>query len=172
MTGTVRYFTGTASIQGVGGPETFHGIDRETRVVSTSSGCIFVGFEPFVFPANNAAVRLWTNLFGFQRGSYNGAFPTEEEAQEIIKSADTIIVKHTDNFLQFSTAGQIVKVDTSDFYSYRSSSNSFDKVIGKTIKNECFIFQRIDNKEQEERKAIYLIDISKNKLLKTYFDYY
>jgi hypothetical protein len=95
LTGTVRYFTGTATLQGVGGPQTFHGIDRETRVSSGSSGCIFVGFEPFVFPANNAAVRLWTNLFGFQRGSYKGAFPTEEEAQEIIKSADTIIVKHT-----------------------------------------------------------------------------
>ena len=172
MTGTVRYFTGTASLQGVGGPQTFHGIDRETRVSSGSSGCIFVGFEPFVFPANNAAVRLWTNLFGFQRGSYKGAFPTEEEAQEIIKSADTITVKHTDNFLQFNTAGQSIKVDTSDFYSYRSSSSAFDKVIGKTIRNECFIFQRLDNKDEEERKAIYIVDISKNKLLKTYFDYY
>ena len=172
VTGTVRYFTGTASLQGVGGPQTFHGIDRETRVSSGSSGCIFVGFEPFVFPANNAAVRLWTNLFGFQRGSYTGAFPTEEEAQEIIKSGDTIIVKHTDNFLQFNSSGQVVKVDTSDFYSYRSSSSEFDTVVGKTIKNECFIFQQLDNKtNEEESKPIYIVDISKNKLLKTYFDY-
>ncbi len=113
LTGTARYFTGTASLQGVGGPQTFHGIDRETRVVSTSSGCIFLGFEPFVFPANNAAVRLWTNLFGFQRGSYKGVFPTEEEAQEIMKSADTIFVNHSENFLQFNLAGQNVKIDTS-----------------------------------------------------------
>lgn len=172
LTGTVRYFAGTASLQGVGGPQTFHGIDRETRVISTSSGCILVGFEPFVFPANNAAVWLWTNLFGFQRGSYKGAFPTEDEAEKIIKSADTIIVKHIDNFLLFNTAGQKVKVDTSDFYSYRISSSSFDKVVGKSINNECFIFQRLDNKDADDRKKIYIVDIGKNKLLKTYFDYY
>jgi hypothetical protein len=171
LKGTIRYATGTASLQSVGGPETFHGIDSETRVVSTSSGCIFVGFEPFVFPANNTAVRLWTNLFGFQKGSYKGAFPTEEEAQEIIKSADTLIVNRTDNFLQFNTSGQTVNVDTSGFYRYRSYSSEFDKVVGKTIKNECFIFQRLDNKDKEERKAIYIVDINKSKLLKTYFDY-
>lgn len=170
LTGTIRYFTGTASLQGVGGSQTFHGIDRETRVVSTSSGCIFVGFEPFVFPANNAAVRLWTNLFGFQRGSYIGVFPTEEEAQEAIKSADTIIVKHTDNFLQFDTSGQIVKVDTSNLYSYRGYSGVIDKVLGKTIKNECFIFQQLD--DTDVRKAIYIVDIRKSKLLKRYFDDY
>ena len=170
LTGTARYLTGTASIQGVGGPETFHGIDSETRVVSTSSGCIFIGYELFVFPANNAAVRLWTNLFGFQRGSYSGVFPSEEEALEIIKSADTIVVNHSDNFFQFNAVGQSIRVDTSDFYSYRSSVSPFDKVIGKTLKNECFIFKRIGNKD--ERKTIYIVDIIEGKLLNAYFDHY
>ncbi len=172
LTGTIRYATGTASLESIGGPKTFHGIDRDTRVVSTSSGCIFVGFEPFVFPANNAAVRLWTNLFGFQRGSYKGVFPTEEEAQEIIKSADTIIAKHTDNFLQFNTAGQLVKVDTADFYSYCNSSSEFKKVVGKTIKNECFVFQSLDNNDEEVSNPIYIVDVNKHKLLKTYFYHY
>ncbi len=172
LVGTVQYAIGTASIQSIGGPRIFYGIDKETRVVSVSSGCIFVGFEPFVFLANNAAVRLWTNLFGYQRGSYKGVFPTEDEAQEIIKSADTIIVKYNDNFLQFNYSGQIVKVDTSDFNYYRKHSNDFDTVVGKTINHECFVFQQFSSQDQERRrKQIFIVDISKNKLLKMYFDY-
>jgi hypothetical protein len=173
LTGTIRYATGNASIQAVGGPRTSHGIDRDTRVSSTSSGCIFVGYEPFVFPANNLAVKLWTNLFGFQRGTYKGFFPTEEETQSIIKSADTILIKRTENYLIFKTANKIVKVDTSDFYRSRYSSISSDTVVGKIIKNECFIFQQVDKKEKdnENEKAIYVVDIAKNKILASYFDY-
>jgi hypothetical protein len=173
LTGTVRYATGNASLQGLGGPRTYHGIDRDTRVVSTSSGCIFVGYEPFVFPANNLAVELWTNLFGFQRGSYKGSFPTEEEAQSIIKSADTIVVERTGKYLEFKMANQIVKFDTSDLYRSHHSTISSDTVIGKIIKNECFIFQQVDRKEKDNgnEKTIFVVDIAKNKLLTSYFDY-
>ncbi|HHZ64376.1 MAG TPA: hypothetical protein EYN51_02575 [Flavobacteriales bacterium] len=171
MTGTVSYFTGTASLQGVGGPETYHGIDRETRVKSTSSGCIFVGFEPFVFPANNAAVRLWTNVFGYQRGGYTGIYPTEHEAQEIIKAADTINVSQLDDYYEFVTEDISVQLDTLEFYRYRYYGKSLDKVIGKTVDNECFIFQRLDLEESDD-KAVYIVDIKNKRLLTQYFDYY
>lgn len=168
LTGTVGYFTGTASLKGVGGPQTFHGIDRDTRVKSTSSGCILVGFEPFVFLANNAAVSLWTKAFGFQKGSYEGVFPTEAEASDYITFADTIIVQHVDNFLMFNVAGQSIKVDTSDFISYRSSSSEFNKVVGKVINNECFVFQRVDI--EGTRKLIFIADIKNSELLTAFVD--
>jgi hypothetical protein len=171
LTGTIRYTIGNATLQGVGGPEIFHGIDRETRVAATSSGCLFVGFEPFVFPANNTAVRLWTNLFGFQRGSYKGILPTQEEAQSIIKSADTLIVKYASSFIQFDIAGETVKIDSTDLYSYRNTSSLLDTVVGKVIKDECFVFQQYGGKE-EYKKPIYIVDINKSKLLKVYVDYY
>lgn len=172
LKGTAHYFKGNAYLLDIGAPRRYHGIDRDTRVVSTSSSCFLFGFEWFVFPANNAAVIFWTNLLGYQRGAYKGVFPTEEEAQEIIDSADTIMVIHTDNFLEFHTAEQTVKMDSSYFYSHRSSSSTINKVVGKTINNECFIFQRLCNSDDAVRKPIYVVDISKNKLLTTYFDYY
>jgi hypothetical protein len=169
LTGTVRYATGTASLQGVGGPQTFHGVDRETRVNSTSSGCMVVGYEPFVFPANNAAIRLWTNLFGFQKGAYAGVFPTEVEAKEIIKSSDTIVVKRIGQYYEFMSSNQTARVDTSEFYRYRYLGVSIDTVVGKMINNECFIFQQIDSNDNE--KGIYLVNIEKHNLLKQYFEY-
>jgi hypothetical protein len=172
LSGTVRYFSGTAFLQGVGGPMTYHGIDRETRVRSVSSGCIFVGFEPFVFPPNNAAIRLWTNLFGYQTGAYSGVFPTENEAKEIIESGDKIIASQIGKYYQFTSHDQLVRVETSDFRRLRYSKASIDTVVGKVINNECFVFQQIGVNEIDEKKPIYLVDINRGKLLNQYFGYY
>jgi hypothetical protein len=169
LTGTVRYFTGTATLQDVGRPRPLRYIDRETRLDSKSFGCMMIGYELFVFPANNAAVKLWTNLFGFQRGSYKGAFPTEEEAQKIIQTADTITVTNNKEFLLFNTVGQAVRININDLYGeYQGSYDSVDKVVGKTIKNECFIFKWLKNKDRNEGYTIYIVDISKSQLLTTY----
>lgn len=169
LTGTVHYFTGTASLRGVGGPETYHGIDRDTRVKSTSSGCIFVGFEPFVFAANNAAIRLCTNAFGYQRGAYTGIYPTEEEAREVMKGADTLKVIKRDNYYEFVTVSISLRLDTLEFYRYHYYGKPLDKVIGRAINNECFIFQRLDP-EVDDEKAVYIVDIKDKRLLAQYFD--
>lgn len=170
LNATVRYFTGTTSMQGVGGPETYHGIDRETRVKSTSSGCIFVGFEAFVFPANNAAVRLWTNVFGYQKGAYSGVYPTEEEAKEIVNLADTIDVKRHDNYFEFATGGANVQLDTMEFCRYRHCVGLFDKVVGRTLNNECFIFRELDSNGEE--RIVYIADIEHKQILNRYYGDY
>jgi len=144
----------------------YFGIDRATRAASTSSGCIVIGFEPFVFPANNAAIIFLTHLFGYQRGAYPGVFPTHVEAKEIIKTADTVTAVQTDKYYQFNTANQIVSVDTSDFYRFGYSFTPLEKVVGKIINNECFIFRQSDSKDNEN--GLYLVDIKKSKLLFQY----
>jgi hypothetical protein len=171
LKGSASYFTGTASLQGVGGPETYHGVDRETRVASTSSGCIFVGFEPFVFPANNAAIRFWTNLFGYQRGAYAGTFPTEEEAKALMKNAAIIDVKQQDGYYEFAITEAAVRLDTSDFYRYDYQTGPLGKVAGKMVSKECFLFQRLDSTDSGD-KATYLVDIKNKKLLTRYFENY
>ena len=171
---TFQYFSGTACLLSIGGPKLFYGIDRETRVESVSSGCIPIGFELFVFPANNTAIRLWTNLLGFQKGSYKGFFPTEDEAVKIIESADTINVQEHGQFLRFLSDRQNIELDASNIerlQSFEHYKNPLTKVIGKTINQECFVFQCLDT-TTEERKTIYLVDIKQNKLLQTYFNSY
>lgn len=171
LVGTFHYITGTASLKSVGGPETYHGIDRETRVPSRSSGCIFVGFEPFVFPANNAAIRLWTNVFGYQRGAYAGRYPTDIEALEIIEESDTINVRRLENYYEFSTNDLSVRLDTLDFYRYRYYGEPLDKVIGKKVDNDCFLFQQLGLAENV-KKVVYVVDIKNSRLLTQYLDYY
>jgi hypothetical protein len=165
--GTVHYATGTAFLQGIGGPPRFVGIDRDTRLNSTSSGCIVLGFEPFVFPANNAAVKLCTNVFGYQRGAYTGAFPSQEEALDILKNSDTIIPKLNARYLEFKLAGNMVRIDT-NAYTYKAAD--LDTVIGTAVKNECFVFRPVEHNEDVRYSPIYLIDIRKNELIKSYFD--
>lgn len=170
LVGTGLYATGRAATLRMGMPERYLGINRETRTASIHSGCIPVGFEPFVFPANNAAVGLWTNLFGFQRDAYSGVFPTRGEAQEIVKLADTITVERTEKFLKFNVDERTVMVDTLAVFTDDAPSETFDRVVGKMIKNECFIFQRLKAGTRKDLNLIYIVDINKGKLLEAYFD--
>lgn len=176
--GTFLYFNGNAYIkEGFGGCETYHGIDKETRVVSTSNGRLFIGYEIFVYPANNIAVRFLTSLFGYEDGAYNGIFPSENEAREIIKTAEPVVIKYRDGFIQFELKNQKIKLNTSDFYNYGcleqygfgiGTNIKFDKAIGKIINNECFVFQNINNKNDFSTEVTLLVDIKKNRLLKIY----
>lgn len=179
--GTILYFNAEAYInEGHGGCETFHGIDEDTRVISNSGGRVFWGFEPFVYPTNNLAVRLCTILFGYEEGAYTGVFPSESEAKEIIKSAPSIKVKYGNGYMQFESKEITVKLDILAFYeydcyenfgSYNSKINRTDSVCGKVINNECFVFQNLDTTHDFTTDHIFLVDIDKNKLLKVYDQY-
>jgi len=169
VVGSLGYLTGYGVIKGTGGPITYLGIDRETRAPSTTSGCISIGYEPFAFPANNFAVTLWTKLFGFQRGSYAGVFPSESEAAKLINSADTMIVSRKGTFFQFSSSTQMIQADSSEFYGFLMDPGPMDSVRGKILNNECFLVQPIDEKDSVAERTIYLVDIGKQKLLTHYF---
>lgn len=171
LTGTMHYFRGTATLKSIGGPNTYHGIDRETRVPDTSSGCIVVGYEPFVFSANNFAVRTWTNLLGYQRGAYTGSFPTKDEAKRILENGDTITVERRDRFFQFTTRNRMVKLDTTSLDKFYFHQPKFDKIIGDIVDGECFVFQQIGVDETRFEKMIFLVDIKKDWVITQYVDY-
>ena len=171
FTGTIHYFTGTATLKGVGGPTTYHGIDRETRIPVTSSGCIVIGYEPFVFYTNNLAVKFWTNLLGYQRGSYAGSFPSREEAQEMLQQGDTIAVKRQDKFFEFRVGNKIVRLDTAAFHKFQYGVADIDKVKGEIVNDDCFVFHRIDADEARFDRMIFLVDIKNDGLITQYVDY-
>ncbi|MGL4630141.1 MAG: hypothetical protein ACRCVT_02950 [Leadbetterella sp.] len=168
LIGTIRYTNGTASLLKIGGP-CFHSVDPETRMISTSSGCVFVGFEPFVFPSHNLAIKLCTRLFGYQNGTYQGVFPSEKDAIKIIETSDTVSVTYVGKQIQFYTSEQQITIDTSEFLEYSQSEYKLTKVKGKVINNECFVFEEIDT--GEKNSPIYLVDSKKNKIVTSYFNY-
>jgi hypothetical protein len=90
--GTTDYFSGKASIIGVGlpGPE-FYNLDPEYRVWHRTSGCIVVGIEIFTHNPRNFATQLCTRAFGYQKGVYTGFYPDEKQTKEIIlNKSDTV----------------------------------------------------------------------------------
>lgn len=169
ISGTFDYFTGKAILKSVGGPNTYHYIDKDTRVESESSGCIVLGYEFFVFPANNLAVKTCTNLFGYQKGSYSGIFPSKDEAKKLIYKADTIKITHHKNYFEFVLNNKNIRLNTNIPYSDRINLKAVDKVIGVNVKNECFVFKPID-KSNTSQSSIYLLDIKDKRLIMKYND--
>ena len=80
-TAAIDYWNGTATLQysGLPGPE-FYNLDPELRCGRTTSGCLVDGSEDFTQIPNNAAVAMLVRLFGPQRGTYTGPYPTREQA--------------------------------------------------------------------------------------------
>ncbi|MDZ7897467.1 MAG: hypothetical protein U5N85_05490, partial [Arcicella sp.] len=86
LVATTDYFTGQAKFREVGMPDKeFYNLDREYRVGNSTTGCIVLGFEAFTHLPNNVAVRLWTNLFGFQKGVYSGQYPDKLQTEKILE---------------------------------------------------------------------------------------
>ena len=171
VTGSIGYFTGSAALGGIGGPQTFHGIDIETRAAVTTSGCIVLGFEPFVNTGNNLAVAFWTSLLGYQRGAYSGVYPTEEEAVTVLTTADTLTVYRIESYYQFNTAGKTVKIDSLVLDNFYYATEPLNKVVGKVLNDECFIFQPVRESEKGSNSSIYLLDIKESRILNRYESY-
>lgn len=166
VTGSLSYFTGNAKLMGVGGPSLYHGIDRETRVPSTSSGCIVLGFEPFVFIPNNGAVRFWTNMFGYQSGAYEGIFPTEEESLNHLINGDTVNVNQTDEELRFTLKNREYEINLTGFYGY-GRVEQLNKIVGINIDDECLIIECLS--EDEWGNIVFIIDNKEQKILTQYY---
>ena len=171
VTGSFNYFTGSATLKGVGSPQLYHGTDRETRAAVTTSGCISVGCVPFVNKGNTVAVALWTTLFSYKRGAYAGVYPTEAEAKKLLQTADTISVTRAGNFFRFHAGDQEVKLDTLDLSAFYYEAAPIDKVIGKVLNEECFLFRPTVTSPEFDKIGIFLLDINLRRVLAHYAAY-
>jgi hypothetical protein len=110
--GVYGYVTQTGVVKEIGGErrERFQRIDETTRFPIQSSGCVFVGFELFIFPPNNGALALCTTLFGFQKGTYQGVQPSLDKAFQLIAKADTLFTTLENDFYKIKIANGYVKV--------------------------------------------------------------
>ena len=81
---------------------------------------------------NNTAIRLWTNLLGYQKGTYTSIFPSREQSKKILNTGDAIFVERKRQSYQITTIVQVVQMDTIDYYPVWFDSNNTS---GKVIKN-------------------------------------
>jgi hypothetical protein len=83
--GVVDYAHGSPRLRTMGLPNFVEGDNPDLiyRVPWSSGGCMVHGGEPLIRAPHNAGVRACIALFGFPPGSYEGTYPTREEANAL-----------------------------------------------------------------------------------------
>jgi hypothetical protein len=83
--GVVGYLTGTARLQymGMPGPD-FWNVDPQSGATPTTGGCIVWGHEFLTQIPNNAAVKVLASVFGQMPFSYDGPYPSLDEALALV----------------------------------------------------------------------------------------
>jgi hypothetical protein len=168
-TATFAYFTGGAEIKSVGGPEIYHGVDRATRAPEISSGCTPLGYEFFAFEVNNTIIAFWTTLLGYQRGAYDGYFPSSEEAKALVVAGDTISVSSGDGKIRFETKMQSVQLDEASIPGYYFGIVSHSTKVKGVAKDGCFIFQPLDFENGRNTTCVFLVDVASEKMLTCFY---
>jgi hypothetical protein len=143
MSGSKNYFQGRAVIRTSGLPSReFYNLNPDLRTWNSTSGCMVYGYESFTHEPNNLAVKLWTSLFGYQPGAYEGVYPTKQQAQELIKQGQKV---------------DLSKISDSVFLNYNdqklfliSNNTRYEKALEKSssakaflLKDECLIIEAL-----------------------------
>lgn len=81
MSGVVSYAKGAPTLRGMGlyNLEGYN-IDRKTRCFRSSGGCMVSGNEWVYIAPHNSALKIMSFIFGPPSKSYDGPYPTKEEA--------------------------------------------------------------------------------------------
>ena len=118
--GVLDYARGTPTLHFVGLPgiESYN-LDRSSRGFPRGGGCLVSGNELVFSLPHNSAVRMMAKVFGPPSNSYDGPYPTKEEAMALTEDAATTPVRE---FLEGK-----VKVDGEN---QELGSDLIDKLIG------------------------------------------
>lgn len=92
LQGVMDYAGGTPALRGMGlpGPE-YANIDPATRCRRISGGCVIRGHEWASILPHNLALRTMVFLFGPPAGTYDGPYPTREEAMAAVSATGTLV---------------------------------------------------------------------------------
>lgn len=85
--GVVDYWEGRPALRGMGlpGPE-YANLDPATRCFRMSGGCLIRGNEWATILPHNYGIRLMVMIFGPPAGTYDGPYPTREEALAFVSA--------------------------------------------------------------------------------------
>ena len=168
VSGSKDYFQGKAAIENFGMPDgEFYNLDPDLRVWNSTTGCIVMGFEPFTQVPNNLAIKFWTSLLGTKKGAYKGAYPTKDQAKELISKGEPVKLSKQANVFFFNYKNQPL--------SLQSENHRDLDVLEKTtdakaflLDNECLLMESMADSSQ---RVIYLADKSSGKIFARYYDY-
>lgn len=169
VSGVKDYYNGQGSLKYFGLPSVeFYNLDKEYRTYNSSSGCIVLGFEILIQKPNNWAVQLCTKMFGFQKGVYEGLYPDEVYANNLIDSVgEETNFKKRENLISFNFRDKNYQISDAEYRNTQSiDSCTTAKVI--VVNNELIIFKPIiSGKEQ----VTYLAATNNGNVFARYFEY-
>jgi hypothetical protein len=92
LSGVGDYVGGRPALRGMGlpGPE-YANIDRATRCLRSSGGCLIRGNEWVSMVPHNSAVKVMVLFFGPPAGAYDGPYPTREEAMAAVSAGGVAV---------------------------------------------------------------------------------
>jgi hypothetical protein len=168
ISGSKDYFQGQAAIETFGMPDgEFYNLDPDLRVWNATSGCVVMGTEPFIQVPNNLAVRFWTALLGTQKGVYKGAYPTKQQAKDLMSKGEQVnLSKRADTFL-LSYRNQSLCLQSDN---YEDLNVLQETITGKAfvLNNECLL---METTADTTKRVILLADKSNGKIFARYYDY-
>lgn len=92
--GVVDYAKGSPMLRGMGLPGSeYHNIDPKTRCMRRSGGCVIRGHEWVSNGFHNLGVRMAVAVCGYPSRSYDGPYPSKEQALQRISNAPDLPLK-------------------------------------------------------------------------------
>jgi len=93
MGGLVDYAGGAPTLRSMGLPSReFFNIDRESRCFRRTGGCVVSGNEWVFEVPHNLGVQISVAMFGPPSRSYDGPYPTKDEALKLVSAAPKLDV--------------------------------------------------------------------------------
>lgn len=167
---TTDYITGQAKFKEIGMPDNeFYNLDRQYRVGNSTTGCIVLGFELFTHLPNNFAIKLWTNIFGFQKGVYRGQYPDKLETEKISKNVKKETYFEKDSlYFKFQFDENTFRIKDTEHRNSQELKNVHSAKIAIIDKNLIIFKPTI---KDEEMNITYLADNETGKIFARYYEY-
>jgi len=171
--GITDYWGGAPSLWFMGLPRiSSFNVDPANRCFHRGCGCCIWGNEWVYLDPHNAAVRLMLHFFGPPSKSYNGPYPTKEEAEHLVAKAPTTPVDdflkgriHVDDAilpLQPEVVNRLVERLALSFALEESIYDAHDKKIQATLyQDRCLIlriFVALENSRDAECDLMIFFD--------------
>ncbi len=169
VSGVKDYYNGQGTLKYFGLPSAeFYNLDKEYRTYNASSGCIILGFETLIQKPNNWAVQLCTKMFGFQKGVYEGFYPDQVYAGNLVDSVgEEANFKKRDNLISFNFRDKNYQISDEEYRDVQNidSCNTAKVVV---VNNELIIFKPIISGEEQ---VTYLAAMNNGNVFARYFEY-
>jgi len=167
--GVVDYAKGSPTLRGMGLPGfEYHNIDPKTRCMRRSGGCVIRGHEWVSNGFHNLGVRIAVAACGYPARSYDGPYPSKEQALRVISNAPDLPL---DDFQKgvIRIENRVFQIDDSMLFNWTMITGIIDlmdmepepdhgvQVKAALYQKRCLILRLIQQQPQSDERQDFII---------------